>query len=140
MSKRQYKLVLKSKLELTFKFEESVDTFSDISAYVAYNTTEGANLFGHHPPIAINSAFNTIKNHYNTLDQGLQKNYEAGVYGKDARVAAGRLREERNNAKLKLIEPFLTELGLEDNIDSAKAALQNPNYSRASNLKAKEYH
>ena len=112
------------------KFEESVDTYSDISAYVAYNTTEGANLFGHHPPIAINSAFNTIKNHYNTLDQGLQKNYEAGVYGKDARVAAGRLREERNNAKLKLIEPFLTELGLEDNIDSAKAALQNPNYSR----------
>ena len=112
------------------KFQESVDTFSDISAYVAYNTTEGANLFGPHPPIAINSAFNTLKNHYNTLDQGLQKNYESGVYGKDARVAAGRLREERNNAKLKLIEPFLTELGLEGNIDSAKAALQNPNYSR----------
>jgi len=112
------------------KFEESVDTFSNVSAYVAYNTTEGANLFGPHPPIAINSAFNTIKNHYNTLDQGLQKNYESGVYGKDARVAAGRLREERNNAKLKLIEPFLTELGLEGNIDSAKAALQNPNYSR----------
>ncbi len=112
------------------KFEESVDTYSDISAYVAYNTTEGADLFGPHPPIAINSAFNTIKNHYNTLDQGLQKNYESGVYGKDARVAAGRLREERNNAKLKLIEPFLTELGLEGNIDSAKAALQNPNYSR----------
>ena len=112
------------------KFEESVDTFSDISAYVAYNTTEGADFFGPHPPIAINSAFNTIKNHYNTLDQGLQKNYESGVYGKNPEVATNRLRKERNNAKLKLIEPFLTELGLEGNIDSAKAALQNPNYSR----------
>jgi hypothetical protein len=112
------------------KFEESVDTYSDISAYVAYNTTEGSDLFGPHPPIAINSAFNTIKNHYNTLDQDFQKYYKSGVYGKNPEVATNRLRKERNNAKLKLIEPFLTELGLEDNIDSAKAALQNPNYSR----------
>lgn len=118
------------------KFEESVDTFSNVSAYVAYNTTEGADLFGPHPPIAINSAFNTIKNHYNALDQGtekitgFQKYYESGVYGKNPEVATNRLREERNKAKLKLIEPFLTELGLEGNIDSAKAALQNPNYSR----------